>query len=98
MEGRPTEEINAILSLCDSVGLPITLKGVGVGANDDSAIQGVAARSLTKGESVWLMASVQIIVDTISSRCNARNMWTIYKYLRISISGRQSFVYLHVHA
>eukprot|EP01083_Nonionella_stella_P264076 896278_1 len=51
MEGRPTEEISDILNLCDSVGLPITLKEVGVDANDDSAIQEIATRSLAKGES-----------------------------------------------
>eukprot|EP00521_Asterionellopsis_glacialis_P012780 CAMPEP_0195305112 /NCGR_PEP_ID=MMETSP0707-20130614/35696_1 /TAXON_ID=33640 /ORGANISM="Asterionellopsis glacialis, Strain CCMP134" /LENGTH=372 /DNA_ID=CAMNT_0040369137 /DNA_START=37 /DNA_END=1155 /DNA_ORIENTATION=+ len=51
LEGRPKDEIETILKFCFSVGLPITLKGVGVDAADAKAINTIATRALAPGES-----------------------------------------------
>ena len=49
-EGRPQAEIQIILKFCSDVGLPITLGGVGVDANDDKAILEIAERATVPGE------------------------------------------------
>ena len=50
-EGRPQEEIQAILKFCrSSVGLPITLAAVGVDAKDDKAVMEIAERATAPGE------------------------------------------------
>ena len=51
LEGQPQEEINTILNFCSSVGLPVTLKGVGVDVNGDKAVNEIAVRALAPGES-----------------------------------------------
>lgn len=51
LEGRPADEIRTVLNFCTTVGLPVTLKGVGVDASDDRVIKEIATRTLAPGES-----------------------------------------------
>ncbi|KIY98491.1 Glycerol dehydrogenase [Monoraphidium neglectum] len=50
LEGRPKEETDTVLTFCDKVGLPTTLREVGVDAGDLDAIMKVAERCVAKGE------------------------------------------------
>jgi glycerol dehydrogenase len=51
LEGRPNEEVNIVMDLCYKVGLPITLKAVGINRDDEKAIREIAERALAPGES-----------------------------------------------
>lgn len=49
-EGRPQKEIRTVLDFCSSVGLPITLKDVGVDASNEKAIREISERATAPGE------------------------------------------------
>jgi len=50
LEGRPQKEVETVLEFCSNVGLPITLKEIGVNAADAKAIQEIAERATAPGE------------------------------------------------
>jgi glycerol dehydrogenase len=52
LEGRPHDELKTVLTYCDAVGLPTTLRQVGMDAGDAEAIAAVAARTTVPGETV----------------------------------------------
>jgi glycerol dehydrogenase len=52
MEGRPSSEIETVLTWQNAVGLPITLAEVGLDSGDEDAIRAIAQRTVQKGETV----------------------------------------------
>jgi glycerol dehydrogenase len=50
LEGRPASEIKEVMCFCSKVGLPITLKEVGLDANDEAAIEAIGDRTVQPGE------------------------------------------------
>lgn len=52
MEGRPSSEIQTVLTWQNAVGLPITLAEVGLDSGDEDAIRAIAHRTVQKGETV----------------------------------------------
>ena len=50
LEGRPAAEVDAVLTFCEAVGLPVTLAQVGVDASDAEVVAAVAARTVKPGE------------------------------------------------
>jgi len=74
VEGRPKEELNSILTFCLDVGLPITLKDVGVDSNDGNAINEIAERATVAGETSHnnvKMVNAEVLADAIraADRC-----------------------------
>ena len=68
LEGRPQDEITQILTFNTSVGLPVTLNGVGVDSNDIKALQEIAERALAPKESAHnepFEVTVNMLVDAI---------------------------------
>lgn len=52
MEGRPSSEIETVLTWQHAIGLPITLAEVGLDAGDEDAIRAIAHRTVQEGETV----------------------------------------------
>ena len=69
LEGRPSTELETVLAFMKSVGLPLTLREVGVDAeNATSAIREIAERALAPGESSHkepFAISVDMMMDAI---------------------------------
>lgn len=79
LEGQPQEEIQTILKFCSSVGLPISLKDVGVDATNEKAIQEIAERALAPGESAHnepFEVTVPMLSDAIRA---ADRMGTLFE-------------------
>lgn len=83
MEGRPTSEIETVLTWQQHVGLPITLSDVGIDANDTDALQSIAERTVQKGETVHnspfpvtssKVHSAMIAADWIGERFKEKQM------------------------
>lgn len=52
LEGKPSETVRETMAFCVSVGLPITLAGVGLADADSSVLSAIAKRSTAKGETM----------------------------------------------
>jgi glycerol dehydrogenase len=79
LEGRPATEVETILKCCSSVGLPITLRDVGVEVTDAKAIAAISERSLAPGDSSHnepFQVTVPMMEDAIRA---ADRMGTLYK-------------------
>jgi glycerol dehydrogenase len=79
LEGQPQEEIQTILKFCSSVGLPISLKDVGVDATNEKAIHEIAERALAPGESAHsepFEVTVPMLSDAIRA---ADRMGTLFE-------------------
>jgi glycerol dehydrogenase len=55
MENRPDDEIEEVLDFCESVGLPVTLKGLGCEEVTEEKIMAVAEASTAEGETIYNM-------------------------------------------
>lgn len=55
MENRPDEEIEEVLDFCESIGLPVTLKGLGCEEVTEEKIMAVAEASTAEGETIYNM-------------------------------------------
>ena len=55
MEGRSNEELYEVLDFCVSVGLPVTLKQIGVAEVIPERIRKVAELSCAEGETIFNM-------------------------------------------
>ena len=51
LESQPSESLNETFGFCGDVGLPVTLKQIGLGALDRGGAMAIAARALREGES-----------------------------------------------
>ena len=83
MEGRPTTEIETVLSWQHHVGLPVTLSDVGIDPNDTDSIQSIAERTIQEGETVHnspfpvtsrMVAHAMIAADWIGERFKEKHM------------------------
>ncbi|KAI9033529.1 iron-containing alcohol dehydrogenase [Hyaloraphidium curvatum] len=52
LEGRPTAELEEVLTFCEDVGLPTTFAGVGLDPRDAALVAAVAERTVAPGETV----------------------------------------------
>lgn len=50
LEGRPEKEISTVLSFCETVGLPTTLKQIGIDPTDEELIKIISERATAPGE------------------------------------------------
>jgi glycerol dehydrogenase len=78
LEGRPQSEIQTILRFSKSVGLPLTLKEVGIDADNKMMIREIAESSLAPGESSHnepFEVTVDMMVDAIRA---ANRMGELY--------------------
>ena len=68
LEGRPEGEVNAGMDLCYKIGLPITLKELGIHRDDEKTIHEIAARALEPEETAHnepFEVTIDMLTDAI---------------------------------
>ena len=83
LEGRPSTEVETVLTWQHAIGLPITLSDVGIDRNDTDAIQIIAERTIQEGETVHnnpfpvtsaMVADAMVAADWIGERFKEKHM------------------------
>lgn len=74
VEGRPTEEVDEVVAFCQEVGLPTTLRQLGVSADDEEALRLVAQRTVAPGETAH-NEPFEVTSEAIYDGILAADMW-----------------------
>ncbi len=72
MENAPMEEINTVLTFCTSIGLPVTLKEIGLANVSDEDLYKVAQASAVEGETIH-GEPFEVTADTVFAAIKAAN-------------------------
>lgn len=72
MENSPTEEINTVLDFCYSVGLPVTLRQIGLENASGEDLRKVADATAVEGETIHTMP-FKVTSDTVLAGLKAAN-------------------------
>ena len=87
LEGKPSSLIEEVLEFSNGVGLPITLKEVGLGSCGNDVLQRVAKRSVAKGETIHnepFAVDPTMVQDAIRAADAIGRRWTQQRLAQLS--------------